>query len=344
MDPSSNRCFVDEIEFSEDDIRPSKLMAEKQEDLLWDRNFLLAKKNEWEFVDCPSCQSDNFATFGEKEGFVYVNCLRCRTVYTNPRPSQELSHQFYQQSRNYAFWNKHIFPATENVRRERIFKPRARRVIDYCKSCDIEFGSLIDVGAAYGTFCEEIKQAGLFRKVYALEPTPDLASTCRSRGLDTFETPIEDLSDSKFFDVVTAFEVLEHLYAPNKFISRCRRLLRPNGLLILTCPNVLGFDVTTLGLQSGTFDHEHVNYFHPDSLSSLMESCSFRVLAVETPGQLDADIVRKNALLGRIDLSQQRFLHHVLIEKWETLGAVFQDFLSKNLLSSHMWIVGQRVD
>ena len=68
----------------------------------------------------------------------------------------------------------------------------------------------------------------------------------------------------------------------------------------------------------------------------------FNVLDVKTPGQLDADIVRKHALKGAIDLKNQYFLKKVLIDNWDDIGKNFQNFLMENKLSSHMLIIAQK--
>jgi hypothetical protein len=95
-------------------------------------------------------------------------------------------------------------------------------------------------------------------------------------------------------------------------------------------------------MLSNTFDHEHINYFHPKSLTLLLEQNGFEVLDVATPGRLDTDITRKHALKGTLDLSCQPFLREVLLTRWEELGEKFQEFLSNNLLSSHMVIIGRK--
>ena len=111
---------------------------------------------------------------------------------------------------------------------------------------------------------------------------------------------------------------------------------------MLSCPNVLGFDVRMLGTSSNTIDHEHVNYFHPGSLRHLLLVSGLIVIEVTTPGKLDADLVRKAALGGQLDISRQPFLKHVLIDEWERLGTSFQQFLAEQRISSHMWAVARR--
>ena len=106
--------------------------------------------------------------------------------------------------------------------------------------------------------------------------------------------------------------------------------------------NAKGFDIVTLGALSGAIDPEHLNYFHPASLGALLESEGFTVLETQTPGRLDAELVRKAVLDGRADLSGQPFLQRVLIDEWEAQGERFQDYLVEARLSSNQWIVAKR--
>jgi len=63
---------------------------------------------------------------------------------------------------------------------------------------------------------------------------------------------------------------------------------------------------------------------------------------LQTPGMLDAELVRKNLLAGALDVATQPFLRRVLIDEWERLGEPFQKFLADNRLSSHMMVVARR--
>jgi hypothetical protein len=74
----------------------------------------------------------------------------------------------------------------------------------------------------------------------------------------------------------------------------------------------------------------------------MCERAGLTVLERQTPGVLDADIVRNKVLQGKFDLTGQRFLEIVLLERWGELGDSFQEFLRENLLSTHSWIVAQR--
>ena len=273
----------------------------------------------------------------------YQTCGTCGTLYISPRPSLEVLEWFYSGSTNYAFYNAHIFPASEQARRSKIFRPRARRLRDICSNWQVQGGTLIEVGAGFGTFCQEVRELGPFDRLVAVEPTPDLAASCRARGLEVVERPVEQIDfGAQAVDVIASFEVIEHLFSPRVFLDHCMKLLRPGGLVVLTCPNGQGFEVSTLGVLSDTVDHEHLNYFHPDSLALLARRCGLEVMEITTPGELDTEIVRNKVLEGAFDLNGQAFLQCVLIDDWERLGGPFQAFLAENGLSSHMWLVARK--
>ena len=99
---------------SEDGIRPYSLYTdEKEEAYEWDRNFLISNKSEFVDVDCVACNSKKHEFSFTKKDIDYSLCRECGTVFVNPRPNLEILHQFYSQSRNYDYWNKYIFPASE---------------------------------------------------------------------------------------------------------------------------------------------------------------------------------------------------------------------------------------
>ena len=170
-----------------------------------------------------------------------------------------------------------------------------------------------------------------------------MAAACRTRGVTVIEKRIEDIADEVgSVDVVVSFEVIEHLFEPYGYITQCAALLPSGGLLVLSCPNGLGFDIAMLGEKALAVDAEHVNLFNPDSLSLLLERCGFETLEVTTPGRLDAEFVREAALESKIDLSTDPFLKRVLIDEWDRLGWSFQQFLAAHNLSSHMWVAARR--
>lgn len=327
----------------ETEIRPDALMAEQARRYAADVDWLLKRRDEFVDCPCPACGSSEAHPKWRKHELDFVECNTCETAYMRPRPSPELLDEYYRTSENYEYWSRAVFPASEHARRKKIFRPRAERVAEIARRHGAAAGTLVDVGAGFGTFCEEVRALDAFDRVVAVEPEPHLAEACRSKALEVIEAPVERVEfQVGAVHVMTSFEVIEHLYSPGDLISRCHDVLAPGGLLIVTCPNVKGFDIEQLGELSSAVDTEHLNYFNPTSLSALLEENGFEVLEAQTPGRLDAEIVRKRVLAGDFLLNGEPFLRRVLIDEWERLGPPFQDFLVEAGLSSNMWLVARR--
>jgi 2-polyprenyl-3-methyl-5-hydroxy-6-metoxy-1,4-benzoquinol methylase len=327
---------------SEKELCPEDLLAGQEAAFARDIARLQARRREFVVVDCPACGSAVGDAAFAKFGFDFRRCAECRTIYMSPRPSPAVMAAYYSSSENYAYWAKHIFPASEAARREKIHRPWLERVTQYCDRHGVPRGTLVEVGPGFGTFAALATESRAFSRVLAVEPTPEMAEACRARGVTVIEKRIEDVGgEVDAADVLVSFEVIEHLFAPSLFVAQCARLVRPGGLLVLSCPNGEGFDIATLGGKALAVDAEHVNLFNPASLSRLVAAHGFTVLEATTPGRLDAEFVRDAALKGEIALDP--FLSRVLVEEWERLGWPFQQFLAENGLSSHMWLAARRL-
>ena len=217
------------------------------------------------------------------------------------------------------------------------------KILEICNKYQIKTDNILEVGAGYGTFCEEIQKPKIFKKIIAVEPSSSLAKSCRKIGIETIEDSIENINELQHPpNVIVSFEVIEHLFSPKDFLLDCSRIMASEGIIAITCPNFKGFDISILEKDSDSIDAEHINMFNPESLSLLFESCGFQVLECFTPGELDAEIVRNKILENKINVKNQPFLKTVLIDKWDELGENFQTFLQQNKLSSNMWIVGKK--
>jgi len=331
--------------FSEKEIRPTEFSEEQQKVLLEDISMLHSRKNEFIQISCPACDSKENEFQFSKNDFNYVLCSTCQTTFMNPRPSNNVLKWFYKNSKNYKFWNDVIYPSTEKGRIKNIILPRVNETLELCKKYHVITDSILEIGAGFGSYCNELQSKGIFNRIVAVEPTPNLASTCRKKGIEVIQLPIEEieLSPNTKFNVIVNFEVIEHLFSPKEFLFQINPMLKEKGLLIFSCPNGKGFDVNLLKTKSKTIDHEHLNYFNPQSISILLNSCGFKLLQVFTPGQLDAELVRNKILSNEFELDDDDFfLKHILIDNWNELGNSFQNFLIENSLSSNMWVVAQK--
>ena len=158
--------------------------------------------------------------------------------------------------------------------------------------------AILDIGAGYGVFCEELQRLFPGTTVIAVEPSRALAARCRERGVPTIKKFLEavdgnDLGGKRII-AATAFELLEHLPNPGGFLTRCSALLPAGALIILTTLNWMGFDLQVLREHSRSITPPaHINFFTPSSLAICLERNGFHPESITTPGKLDVDIASK---------------------------------------------------
>lgn len=329
----------------EEDIRPENLF--NQYLLLAEQDAQTYFRNaEFVFVPCPACGGRHTRFLFRKMGFDYEECGDCGTLFNNPRPGADAFSRYYADSPSVRFWATHFYRETEEARRVRLIRPKAELVKaileKYGKPNAGRDAAVADIGAGYGVFCEELRKILPERiSVIAIEPAHDLGEVCKKKGLVTvpkfFEDVIpEDLSGKPVL-AATSFELLEHLQDPRAFIRRCADLLEPGALLILTSLNWKGFDLQVLRERSKSIHPpHHINFFTPESLGTLLNSCGFTLCEITTPGKLDTDIAAK-----QLSDIQDPFIKNI-VSADERVRQSFQQFLQDTLMSSHMMVVARR--
>lgn len=103
--------------------------------------------------------------------------------------------------------------------------------------------SVLEIGCGTGTFLERLLREDPGRSTVGLERNPDALRAARERGLRVEACDVERFAPdhAEHFDVVCAFQVLEHLVAPDAFLKAAFHCLRPGGLCLLSVPNREGF-------------------------------------------------------------------------------------------------------
>lgn len=291
---------------------------------------------------CVACGDDDGSFQFEKNGFGYVRCAACGTLYQSPRPSRAAFEAFYRDSESSRYWAEVFFPAVAEIRREQMFRPRVDRIAALCREQGIRVDRLVDVGAGYGIFLDEWRTRYPRTELLAVEPSGSLARECRSKGLTVVEDIVEHVTGHEgSADLVTCFEVFEHVHAPLDFVRGLTRLARAGGSVCVTTLCIDGFDLQMLWEKSTQiFPPHHINFLSVRGFEKLFARAGMEDITVTTPGQLDVDIVRNAAERDPGILTGHPFLRSVLGR--DGAPERFQQFLSENRLSSHAWIIGRK--
>lgn len=295
-----------------------------------------------ESIPCVGCGSTRFSPEFAKNGFSYASCLDCGSLFQAPRPPLSAFEAFYRDSVSSRYWAEEFFPAVAEVRRERIFRPRAEKLSALCRQKGIAVERVIDVGAGYGILLDEWRRLHPSAQMLAIEPSAVLARECRAKGLEVVEDVAENVTEYQgVADLVVCFEVLEHVYDPLAFVRTLSGFARPGGYVFVSTLGVDGFDIQVLWDKSNSiFPPHHINFLSVKGFQRLFARAGLEDVDVTTPGVLDVDIVRNAARRMPNVMDNQRFIGKLLSD--DVLAAVFQTFLAENRLSSHTWVLGRK--
>jgi SAM-dependent methyltransferase len=141
-------------------------------------------------------------------------------------------------------------------------------------------GKLLDVGCASGGFLSVCSGNGF--EVTGVEPATALANKAREaisgRGEILCGTLQEVTLRADSFDVLTLWDVLEHVPEPEEFLRLCRSLLKHGGYLFANVPDLGSFQAKILGRRWPLLLPEHFNYFTRKSLALCAGKAGFRLL------------------------------------------------------------------
>ena len=297
-----------------------------------------------QFIDtpCPACGKNGEFEF-TKYGFSHKRCLSCHTLFTSPRPSQELLVQYYNKYKAPRFWTK-VLLATDFARKTIQYEPRVKTIISLMKERNPNIPELaVDVGAGSGAFALVLKRQKYFRKVLALDFSKECIEQCRRIGLYSRLGSVETLENDSV-DLLTMNDLIEHLSFPKNFLEQCFDVVSKGGFMSIACPNGEGFDFKILKEKTiNVTPPEHLNYFNPSSMRGLLKQIGFNPVFIETPGILDVQMIGRKIDNGELDLSKNNeWLHYLFTECSQYIKDNFQNFLKENCLSSHMLVIAQK--
>jgi SAM-dependent methyltransferase len=226
--------------------------------------------------NCPTCGpgfgTENFLQAPSGEFlFSYVRCSACGLVFLNPRPEAAEMQGFYDED-YYGGEDRKFRSGAEAL----FARARARRAVRYFSSS----GKVLDVGCGQGTFLQLMQAKGW--KGYGTELSSRSASRALQAGLSVSVGEIRgNQFPTDFFDLVTFWQVLEHLRDPSAVLRRVRPLLKHGGIVAISTPNVESLQARVF---KGDWFHldapRHLFLFSPRTLGKFMGAHGFRLLAL----------------------------------------------------------------
>lgn len=130
---------------------------------------------------------------------------------------------------------------------------------------------VLDVGCGIGNFSAPC--VGEYR---GIDTNPAAIEEARKMGRNVHLASVGD-DCSAAYDVVTLFQVLEHVEEPKEFLNACVRCLRAGGQLIVSTPDIDGF-MGSVTNEILNYPPHHMTWWSTDSLRALVEDCGCEVM------------------------------------------------------------------
>jgi SAM-dependent methyltransferase len=201
----------------------------------------------------------------------YFPCDGCALLAVHPVPSPVELDELYERA-----YSEQAEAARVLAAREELLRSTARRRLEVVRRHAVGTRWL-EVGCSTGHFLEEASRAGL--DAAGLDISTGAVELARRKGLKAQAGTLERLVTDGLYDVVAAFDVIEHVPDPGGFLRLARRCLRPGGLLALTTPDTRSLTCRLMGRAWYFYiPHVHLFHFNRSNLGRLLERVGFEVL------------------------------------------------------------------
>jgi SAM-dependent methyltransferase len=269
--------------------------------------------------ECPLEKNSSAVEFKfEKNGYRIFENKNTGLLFVAPTPSQEELNHIYSES-YFSRGRKYTPPAGDRTTDPQLFNDRKK--LELVQSYNAG-KRLLDVGSAMGGFMRVAADAGF--AVEGVEVSQFGADYTRNElGLPVHACSLREAAlPSSSFDVVTMWDVIEHLPDPLENLAEVNRVLRPGGLCFITTGDVSSRYARTLGKRWHLLTPpQHLFYFTPRALEGALAAHGMKAIGTSWAG--------KHASLD-----------FVLFKAGETLGSVVSPI---RLLAQKLGLAGLRL-
>jgi SAM-dependent methyltransferase len=233
-------------------------------------------------IPCPVCasaefdvvyepwasESDPAKLYGAASGLPgtqrLVKCRHCSLLYENPRYPGSIIVQGYMASDDSGHDSQHGM-------RVRSFHNALNKLSRHLPSPGAK---VLDIGTAGGAFLEAATAFGY--DAWGMEPSRFLVEKGKARGLKIEQGTIESHSfPPESFDMVSLWDVLEHVPEPRQALVEIRKLLKPEGVLLINYPDIDTWQARLAGKRFWWLISVHLQHFSPSTIREICRGSGF---------------------------------------------------------------------
>ncbi len=205
-----------------------------------------------------------------------VRCRECGLVYANPRWDSSVVRDNYTVVED---------PTYVEERDGRVLTfSRNLRPFEGLVAANSTTRRLLDVGCHIGVMVELAQQRGW--EAWGIEPSTWASEQARARGLHVITATMAEAGlEDNYFDVVTMWDVIEHLTDPLAELGQVRRVLKPGGIVAIHTMDIESLFARLMGKRWPWFMEMHLYYFSPRTLRMMLTKQGFAVFRSSAQGR-----------------------------------------------------------
>tara|TARA_B100000768_G_scaffold172847_1_gene181490 strand:- start:564 stop:1544 length:981 start_codon:yes stop_codon:yes gene_type:complete len=274
--------------------------------------------------NCPLCLKSLKNYLFQKRGGHYVRCNNCGLVHLDPVFKDKELNTYYKNLHN----AQSKVVKNENDFYRRIYS-RGLELIHIFK----RKGSILDVGCSSGFFLDIAKEKKW--QTFGIELNKKESKIAKKKH-SVFEHNLELLKNKKF-DVITMWDVIEHIKDGNKCLQEMKKKLNKNGLVFFQTPNINSLAARVMQSKCNVFDGiEHVNLYDFNTMKLLAHRNNFKILKFES-------VISEIPVVSNYLDYQDPYTGNMMFTK-DILGVINEKNLHKNLLGYKMQVVLKKLD
>jgi len=223
-------------------------------------------------ASCPYCHCNQILKKWHSEkkrnAITVLWCKNCGFGWQHPYPTEDELGKLY---KNQGLYHEKIVDETQGGFPERIkklnqFKP--------------EKGNILDIGSGMGHFLMHAQEVGW--SVKGVEPRVAASEYCyKNFGIKVYNGLFEEWSQKKLYDVITLWDVVEHVHNPFHIVNKSIDMLAPGGLLVVSIPNASGLLARSLKGNWRYVMRPHINYFTMTFIKTFLRQRHLEILKMD---------------------------------------------------------------
>lgn len=214
-------------------------------------------------ADVYRCTSAGYGSHAQ-----IVQCNHCGYVYANPRWPSEALLQAYTDVQDEVY-------EREREGRELTFEKHLKAVEKAWG--EGKRGRMLDVGAYIGVFVEVARQRGW--DAWGLEPSAWAYKTAQQRGVPMIQGTLDSPEvQAQSFDIITMWDVIEHVDDPQGELRKAYHLLKPGGMVVVHTMDIDSLAAKLMGNRWPWLMDMHIHYFSQKTMRQMLEQVGYRVI------------------------------------------------------------------